>query len=156
MVKGKGNNCRTHLCVFSVVVMAAFTVACSPALDENEMKKAKSLTMSNILCEALVNYRVGQVLLLARDGRHHKELAETIGNKTDLDVQDTRQKMDMALGEDLNELFNSRSKDEYEVVVMNMFSEMQENIIKNKFGYSYPDCDMVISMSEAFIDQNNL
>lgn len=156
MVKERGNKFRIHLHIFAVVVMAALTVACSPTLGENEMKKAKSLTMSNILCEALVNYRVGQVLLLARDGGHHKELAETIGNETDLDVQDTRRKMDMALGEDLSELFNSQSKDEYEVVVMNMFSEMQENIIKKKFGYSYPDCDMVISMSEAFVDQNNL
>lgn len=156
MVQERVNTCRTYLYVFAVVAMTAFTVACSPTLDENEMKKAKSLAMSNIICESLVNYRVGQVLLLARDGKHHKELGETIGNETDLDVQDTRQKMDMAFGEDLNKLFNSKSKDEYEVVVMDLFSYTQENIIKMEFGYSYPDCDMVISMSEAFIDQNNL
>ena len=156
MLKGNEIIIQKSKCVAAMVIATtSFLVACAPSLEGNDVNKAKSLAMSNMLCEALVNYRVGQVLLSARDGAHHKNLAEIIGEAVGLDISDTRKKLDVALGEDLSELFNSRSKDEYEVVVMNMFSEIQEGNMQ-KYGYSYPDCDMVISMSEAFIDQNSL
>lgn len=139
-----------------LIFMSLLLSACSPQLSDEDIKQAKSLIMSNALCETMVKYRVGTVFLLARNGEYHRELANKIGDAIDFDVKALRNDLDLAFGDDLNDLFRSKSKDEYDLAVMEMFSDIQENIIMTRFGYSYPDCNMVMSMSESFITKNKI
>jgi len=52
----------------------------------------------------------------------------------------------------LERIFAQFEKHEHERIVTGIYEDSQDGYLK-KHGYSYPDCDMAIAMSEALIER---
>jgi len=126
---------------------------CSKSLEGEDLKKATVLYDTNVMCSILVKYRVGQVSLLALNGDKHDQLAEKLRSiGADHRNDDFRQRLDEALEDDLERIFAQFEKHEHERIVTGIYEDSQDGYLK-KHGYSYPDCDMAIAMSEALIER---
>lgn len=144
----------------AILFLSLTLAACSPGggkpdLSERDVDQASALLRSNVMCELLVNYRIGSVRLLARDGEYHHKLGNVIAGAISFEIDQFRSDVDSAFSEDMNDILSSKHGDKYEEIMERDFRALQ-NILKEDFGFSYPDCDMVISMSEAFIQHKGL
>lgn len=144
----------------AILFLSLTLAACSPGdgkpdLSERDVDQASALLRSNVMCSLLVNYRVGSVRLLARDGQHHHQLGNVIADAIQFEIDQFRRDMDLALSADMNDILSSKYSDKYEEIVEREFHKVQ-GYLKEEYGFSYPDCDMVISMSEAFIQHKGL
>lgn len=144
----------------AILVLGMTSVACSPGdekpdLSEQDVNQASALFRSNVLCEMLVKYRVGSLRLMARDGQYHHQLGNIIADAINIKIELFRRDADSAFSSDLNDILGSRHGERYEEVTERLYRDLQGDM-RNQYGFSYPDCDMVISMSEAFIQQKGL
>lgn len=157
----KWSNWGRRLCqVYTMPFLCMILAACSPGdnkpdLSERDVNQASALLRSNVMCEFLVKYRIGSVRLLAREGEYHHQLGNVIAGAINFEIDQFRSDLDLAFSEDMNDILSSKSGGKYEEIMERDFRALQ-NILKKDYGFSYPDCDMVISMSEAFIQQKGL
>lgn len=140
-----------------VVGLFLLVAGCGPKLAGEDEDVAQSLIIANMVCQNFANYKVGVQSLRVRPGMLHRELAKRIADHLayEYDVDKESEALIATLREDLEELFNSEQGKDYEAFVESIFRTSQIHS-KEIFGYSYPDCQMVSSMSQTFIDQKGL
>ncbi len=101
--------------------------------------------------------------------QQHKDLAYSIydgaginsfslvggGAAAEKGLDDFRAMLDVAFKEDIQKLTGRLS---YDREKLNRFAEKFYGLFQSKldehYGYTYPDCEMAFSMSEAFLAQN--
>lgn len=130
-------------------------LGCSPNFEGSDADKAKALIDTNVFCSILVKYRVGQVSVLALNGEKHDRLAKRLWRSvTDYRLDHFRQRLDESVNKDLENIFSDSRSEAYEAHVADMYQQIQQ-VLKEKWGYSYPDCDMAIAMSESLLESNS-
>lgn len=128
---------------------------CSPDFEGEDLKRAQALIKTNMICSTMVKYHVGQLSVLALDGDRHDELIARLQSLTDgYLTNDFRERLDEAMSDDLETLFKLSDSESYEVYIKKLYLDIQRKLQEQK-GYSYPDCDMAIAMSESLIEGNS-
>jgi len=117
------------------------------------------------MCEVYGLYRISAPSLNLMPAQSHRKIAYAIyeGINHDLDGRDLdsfRSQLDVAFKKDLDDSIRWAAGDKRKLeqvmgdhVIEESFLGMQE-MIGEKYGYSYPDCKMAYAMSEAFVAQN--
>lgn len=133
----------------------AILAGCSPDFEGEDLKRAQALIKTNMLCSIMVKYHVGQLSVLALDGERHDKLVARLQALTDDYLTgDFRKKLDEALSDDLEKLFKLSDSEAYEGYIEKLYLKIQRQLQEQK-GYSYPDCDMAIAMSESLLEGNS-
>ena len=141
------------LCVLTTAIV--FLVGCSPSFKGEDLNRAKALIKTNMLCSIMVKYRVGQVSVLAMDSEKHDRLVARLqASSDDYLVGDFRGRLDTAFFDDLEKVFKRSDSDTYEGYVAEIYDKLQAGMQENH-GYSYPDCDVAIAMSESLLEKNS-